>query len=103
MAGTSFTDVDSGDTGSSTGLEALIQTPLQPGQTLIIYHPHSQHPPEIVNTSALSLTREPQPLPPLEQPWAPFASHDEFEQAELFVKHNCTNRLINDQLHLNQK
>jgi len=100
---TSFSDGDGGDTGVSAGLNALIQTPLQPGKTLIIYHPHAQHPPDIVDTTALSQTREPQPFLPLEQPWAPFGSCDDFEQAELFIKHNCTNRLINDQLCLNQK
>jgi len=91
-----------GDTANLPGLEALIQTPLQPGKTLIIYHPHAQHPPEIVDTATLSLTREPQPFLST-MPWAPFASRGDFEQAELFIKHNCTNGLINDQLHLNRK
>ena len=81
----------------------LIQTPLQLGQTLIIYHPHAQQPPEIVDTTSLALTREPKPLPSPISPWAPFASRNDFEQAELFIKHNCTNGLINDQLQLNQK
>ena len=94
---------DDSSIGNPVDLDAITQTPLQLGETLIIYHPHSQHPPEVINTALLSLTREPQhPLLP-EEPWAPFASRDDFEQAELFIKHNCTNRLINDQLHLNQK
>ena len=63
----------------------------------------AQHPPEIVDTATLSHTREPQPFLTPSVPWAPFASHHDFEQAELFIKHNCTNKLINDQLHLNQK
>ena len=37
------------------------------------------------------------------QPWAPFTSHHDFEQAELFIKHNFNNQMIDDQLHLNQK
>ena len=84
-------------------LETLIQTPLQPGKTLIIYHPHAQHPPEIVDTATLLLARKLQSSLSSTTPWAPFSSRDEFEQAELFIKHNCTNGLINDQLHLNQK
>jgi len=91
------------DPGNPSNLEVLIQTPLQLGKTLIIYHPHAQHPPEIVDTATLSLAREPQPSPSHTMPWAPFTSRDDFEQAELFIKHNCTNRLINDQLFLNQK
>lgn len=91
-----------GDSGSPSDL-LLIQTPLQLGKTLIIYHPHAQHPPEIVDTATLSLAREPQPSLLSGEPWAPFSSCGDFEQAELFIKHNCTNWLINDQLALNQK
>lgn len=94
---------DSSDGDDGNNLEALIETPLQLGQTLIIYHPHAQHPPDIVDTTTLSLTHKPQSPSFLTTPWAPFASRDDFEQAELFIKHNCTNQLINDQLHLNQK
>jgi hypothetical protein len=91
------------DADSCDDLRTLIKTPLRLGKTLIIYHPHAQRPPEIVDTATLSLTREPQQTPLPTMPWAPFTSRDDFEQAELFIKHNCTNRLINDQLHLNQK
>ena len=97
------TTYDNGDTSNPPDVEALIQTPLRPGKTLIIYHPHAQHPPEIIDTDTLSLTREPQPSLPPPEPWAPFASRDDFEQAELFIKYNCTNKMINDQLRLNQK
>ena len=87
----------------ATHLEMFINTPLQLGQTLVVYHPHSQHPPEIINTPELTFPREPrQSLLPV-KPWAPFTSRDDFEQAELFIKHNCTNRHINDQLCLNHK
>lgn len=92
-----------GDQGNLSDPEALIKTPLPLGKTLIIYHPHAQHPPEIIDTTTLSLTREPQPSSTPTTPWAPFKSRDDFEQAELFIKHNCTNSLIDDQLHLNQK
>lgn len=102
-ATTSSNAYDDGDASNPPDVEVFVQTPLQLGKTLIVYHPHAQHPPEIVDTTTLSLTCEPQSSFLPEEPWAPFKSHGDFEQAELFVKHNCTNRLINDQLHLNQK
>jgi len=91
------------DSGCHPDHEALLQNPLPPGKTLILYHPHAQHPPEIVDTATLSLAREPRPFFFTSDPWAPFASRDDFEQAELFIKHHCTNSLINDQLRLNQR
>jgi hypothetical protein len=91
------------DHGEATSLDKLIQTPLPPGKTLIIYHPHAQHPPEVVDTNTLSLLRKRQPSHFGPEPWAPFASRDDFEQAELFIKHNSTNHMIDAQLHLNQK
>ena len=92
-----------GNASDSDDIEALIQTPLPLGKTLIVYHLYAQHPPEVVNTDTLSLTRQPQPSLFHEEPWAPFASRDDFEQAEFFIKHNCTNHMVDDQLHLNQK
>lgn len=76
---------------------------LQPGQTLVVYHPFAEHPPEIIDTAKLMRTREPILLPPPEEPYAPFATRADFEQAEVFIRHNCTNTMINDQLHLNQE
>jgi hypothetical protein len=76
---------------------------LQPGQTLVIYHPFSEQPPEVVDTASLGWTQEPDPPPPSEEPWAPFRTRADFEQAELFLHHNCTNSMINDQLQLNQQ
>jgi hypothetical protein len=100
---TGAADNDS-DTGNQViGPKAFINTPLQLGQTLIVYHPHSQQSPEIINTTELMFPREPQPSLLPAEPWAPFTSRDDFEQAELFLKHDCTNRHINDQLRLNQK
>ena len=75
---------------------------LQPGQTLIVYHPFAGHPPEVVDTAKLALTREPDIPLPLAEPYAPFATRADFEQAEIFLRHNCTNSMINDQLRLNQ-
>lgn len=77
--------------------------PLQPGQTLIIYHQFAQHPPEIIDTANLMSMREPDFYPPSEEPYAPFKTRTDFEQAEIFIRHNCTNTMINDQLRLNQK
>ena len=77
--------------------------PLQPGQTLIVYHPFAQHPSEIINTMDLMSTREPDFYPPSEEPYAPFKTRADFEQAEIFIHHNCTNTLINDQLRLNNR
>ena len=76
---------------------------LQPGQTLIVYHPFAEHLPEIVNTADLMLTREPDIPPPSEEPWAPFKTWTDFEQAKIFLHHNCTDTMINDQLQLNQR
>lgn len=75
---------------------------LQPGQTLVIYHPFAEHPPEVVDTARLTLTREPDISPPLEEPYAPFSTRADFEQAEVFICHNSTNSMINDQLRLNR-
>lgn len=49
------------------------------------------------------LTQDPEFPPPSEESYAPFATHVDFEQAEVFVHHNCTNTMINDQLWLNQR
>ena len=44
--------------------EEFINTPLQLGQTLVVYHPHSQQPPEVVDTANLMFPCEPQPSLP---------------------------------------
>lgn len=75
---------------------------LHPGQTLIVYHPFAQHSPEVVDTAKLMMTREPDLPPPSEEPYAPFKTRADFEQAKIFIRHNCTNTMINDQLRLNQ-
>lgn len=87
--------------GVGTVLEGL--GPLQLGQTLIIYHPFAQHPAEIIDTANLMQTREPDFCPPSKEPYAPFGTCADFEQAEIFIHHNCTNTMINDQLQLNQR
>ena len=76
---------------------------LQPGQTLVIYHPFAEHPPAVIDTAKLTLAREPDTSPPSEEPYAPFSTRADFEQAEIFIRYNCTNSMIDDQLRLNQK
>ena len=87
--------------GTTPGYEELGS--LQPGQTLIVYHPFAGHPPEIVNTADLTWAQEFDLSPPSEEPWAPFKTHADFEQAEFFLHHNCTDSMINGQLQLNQR
>lgn len=77
--------------------------PLALGQTLVVYHPFSEHPAEIVDTECLAWTREPDICLPSEEPHAPFKTRADFEQAEIFICHNCTDSMINDQLRLNQR
>jgi hypothetical protein len=77
--------------------------PLQLGQTLVIYHPFAGQPPEIIETANLAWTQEPNPPSPSEEPWEPFGTRADFEQAEFFLHHNCTNSMINGQLQLNHK
>ena len=38
-----------------------------------------------------------------DKPWAPFKTRFDFEQAELFLHHNCPDTMINSQLQLNQR
>lgn len=71
--------------------------------TLVIYHPFAQHPPEVIDTAKLTLTWESSLPPPSEDPYTLFSTCDDFEQAEIFICHNCTNMMINNQLQLNQK
>ena len=77
--------------------------PLHPGQTLIVYHPFAEHHSEVVNTADLLWTQELATSPPSEEPWAPFKTRVDFEQAELFLHHNCPDSMINNQLQLNHK
>ena len=83
------------------GLEAL-----QLGQTLVVYHPFAGRHPEIFNTAELTQPQEsniPLLLEPSVEPYFPFKTRSDFEQAEIFVRHNCTDTMINNQLRLNQK
>ena len=74
---------------------------LQPGETLIVYHPHSWRPTRIVPTAephgpckhtVRHVIRKP------EDSYALFPTRADFEQAEIFVNNNCSDKYINDQL-----
>jgi hypothetical protein len=94
--------------GFSSNLEATHELPLtgvnpdvalQPGETLIIHHPHSQCPMHIIPTVELHshhTTRHDVKMP--EASYAPFPTRADFEQAEIFVNNNCSNGLIDTQL-----
>ena len=88
--------------GASLDYEGL--SPLQLGQTLVVYHPFAEHHPEIVDTAKLTQSWA-SSIPPLSDPseelYTPFKTCADFEQAEIFIHHNCTDTMINNQLHLN--
>ena len=74
---------------------------LQPGETLIVYHPHSQCPMRVVPTTELHGPSEHTIQHKTETPkasFAPFPTRADFEQAEIFVNNNCSNKHINAQL-----
>jgi len=87
-------------------MQSAILSPLPPGKTLVIYHPHSKIPLKIINTDL------PQPLasPNLQldgmfdseddPPYWPFRTLGDFGQTEFFIKNNFSDRQINEQLQL---
>ena len=78
---------------------------LQPGETLVVYHPHSQRPTRIVPTAELHGPREHiiwHTIKP-EDSYAPFPTKADFEQAEFFINNNCSDGYINGQLGLSHK
>jgi hypothetical protein len=75
--------VDEFGIGSATEYEQL--GPVTLGQTLVVYHPFSGQSPEIIDTAHLAWTREPDVCPPSEEPYAPFKTRTDFEQAEIFI------------------
>jgi len=65
--------------------------PLKLRQTLIVFHPHVQPPPEVVSTRELStFTRNPDALEDYvndtRPPYFPFETFADFKQTELFIK-----------------
>ena len=78
---------------------------LQPGETLIVYHPYSQYPMHITPTAELHGPIERTAWHDIKTPGAsytPFPTRADFEQAELFVNSNISNKYIDAQLKLAQ-
>lgn len=78
---------------------------LQEGEVWVEYHPasgktarllrdegHSHPSPSVSHPSKL--------FDPQNPPWSPFRTRQDFEQAELFLRFNCTDSHINQQLKL---
>ena len=79
----------------------LTEVVLQPGETLIVYHPHSWCPMRVVPTAELYSPTERAIRNDIKNPedtYAPFPTKADFKQAEIFIDNNCSDRLINDQL-----
>lgn len=74
---------------------------LQPGETLIVYHPYSRCPMRITPTAELYGPHEHTTLHNIKTPeaaYAPFPTRADFEQAEIFINNNCSNKFIDTQL-----
>ncbi|KAF9784788.1 hypothetical protein BJ322DRAFT_1109498 [Thelephora terrestris] len=74
---------------------------LQPGETLVVSHPHSRCPARIISTAELHGPHEPNILHNITSPQAsytPFPTRADFEQAEIFINNNVSNKLIDTQL-----
>ena len=77
-------------------------THLDEGEIWVEYHPASGKHPEILRPQCAVQHIVP-PAMPYDlaiPPWHPFRTRADFEQAELFLRHDCTDPYINDQLKL---
>ena len=96
------------DAASAVGEGAIqdpLTWPLELGKTLIVYHPHAQRPPEVVLTRELSgftrhLDASEDPIDDTRPPYSPFETLADFEQTELFIKRDCADPFVNEQLSL---
>lgn len=93
-----------GEAGESVAQDP-ITWPLELGQTLVVYHPHAQRPPQVIPTRELSVfSRHPSvsddPVDDTRPPYFPFKTLADFEQTELFIRRNCADPAINEQLDL---
>jgi len=100
---------DAPHTHSPIGVNPVIAPHPGPGETLVMYHPHSQCPMWIVPTTELhgpggpgecDVRRDSDVAAPGTNCYAPFPTRADFEQAELFVNNNCSDKYINAQLNL---
>ena len=90
---------------SQSAVQDPMTWPLELGQTLIVYHPHAQRLPQVIPSSELpTFSRHPDILEghidDTRPPYFPFKTLADFEQTEIFVKRNCTDSFINEQLDL---
>ena len=93
------------DPGGRDFVQDPITWPLELGQTLIVYHPHAQRLPQVIPTKELSdFSRNPDvsgcPINGTRPPYFPFETLTDFEQTEIFIKRNCPDPFINEQLYL---
>jgi hypothetical protein len=74
---------------------------LRHGETLVVYHPHSRRPRRIVSTAELHAPHKHTTRHDIKTPqasYAPFPTRADFEQAEIFINNDCSNKLIDTQL-----
>ena len=84
------------------GVDPTLVT-LQPGETLVVHHPHSRRPMCVLPTTELHGPKEHSVRHGTEKPenpYTPFPTRTDFEQAEIFINHNCSDKLVNNQLKL---
>ena len=81
---------------------ANLPSQLDEGEIWIEYHPASGKHPEILRPQGLVQCVVPPVMPydATTPPWHPFRTRADFEQAELFLRYDCTDSYINGQLKL---
>ena len=90
---------------SGSAVQDPTMWPLELGQTLVVYHPHAQRAPQVIPTKELSTFSRnshflEDPVDDPRPPYFPFKTLADFEQTELFIKRNCADPFINEQLDL---
>lgn len=102
MGDESSSDADSTSQGSG---ESTLPQSLEEGEIWVEYHPASDKKSGIKifndsNTHLRQVTLPSEPFDRCTPPWHPFRSRADFEQAELFIRYDCTNSYIDDELHI---
>lgn len=83
--------------------------PLNHGETLVVPHPHSGREPYVIQPSRSGLSGSAPALSSasadsdISTAWFPFCTREDFEQAELFLTNNCSDKFINRQLALSAR
>ena len=92
---------DSDVTGEPSSTDVDPGVTIQHGETLIVYHPHSRCPMRIVPTAELHSPHKHtvrHDIKTQQASYAPFPTRADFEQAEIFINNNCSDKYINTQL-----